>query len=199
MRPDSIISQIPDASRAMFNRCIRNKKELLVPKSLNPPVLIHTSRLVLRGGLMLSRQAPAVPVGIRLAWPLHYSFCKVLISLLLVAAVVRLEPSFAWTRSLVSSWVAALSWVLSENTCVLMQMAPDYDHLTLMQKVEVFEHAVNNTAGDDLAKLLWLKSPSSEVWNTGLFVHSLPFGTPLLSGWRAPWLLLTCGAHLCHN
>uniref|UniRef100_A0A8C4HK01 non-specific serine/threonine protein kinase n=1 Tax=Dicentrarchus labrax TaxID=13489 RepID=A0A8C4HK01_DICLA len=43
-------------------------------------------------------------------------------------------------------------------------MAPDYDHLTLMEKVEVFEHAVNNTAGDDLAKLLWLKSPSSEVW-----------------------------------
>lgn len=35
-----------------------------------------------------------------------------------------------------------------------MQMAPDYDHLTLMQKVEVFEHAVNNTAGDDLAKLM---------------------------------------------
>lgn len=51
--------------------------------------------------------------------------------------------------------------------CVLrldgVQMAPDYDHLTLMEKVEVFEHAVNNTAGDDLAKLLWLKSPSSEV------------------------------------
>ena len=44
-----------------------------------------------------------------------------------------------------------------------LQMAPDYDHLTLMEKVEVFEHAVNNTAGDDLAKLLWLKSPSSEV------------------------------------
>lgn len=50
-----------------------------------------------------------------------------------------------------------------QNGRVLMQMAPDYDHLTLMQKVEVFEHAVNNTAGDDLAKLLWLKSPSSEV------------------------------------
>lgn len=42
-------------------------------------------------------------------------------------------------------------------------MAPDYDHLTLMQKVEVFEHALKNTNGDDLAKLLWLKSPSSEV------------------------------------
>ncbi|MEQ2157411.1 hypothetical protein GOODEAATRI_001570 [Goodea atripinnis] len=46
---------------------------------------------------------------------------------------------------------------------IMLRMAPDYDHLTLMEKVEVFEHAVNNTAGDDLAKLLWLKSPSSEV------------------------------------
>lgn len=42
-------------------------------------------------------------------------------------------------------------------------MAPDYDHLTLMQKVEVFEHALEHTQGDDLAKILWYKSPSSEV------------------------------------
>jgi len=47
---------------------------------------------------------------------------------------------------------------------IMLRMAPDYDHLTLMQKVEVFEHALSNTNGDDLAKLLWLKSPSSEVW-----------------------------------
>lgn len=50
-----------------------------------------------------------------------------------------------------------------QTSSLVFQMAPDYDHLTLMEKVEVFEHAVNNTAGDDLAKLLWLKSPSSEV------------------------------------
>merc|ERR1712066_711850 len=42
--------------------------------------------------------------------------------------------------------------------------SPDYDHLPLMNKVEVFEHSLENTAGDDLAKLLLLKSPSSEVW-----------------------------------
>lgn len=42
-------------------------------------------------------------------------------------------------------------------------MAPEYDHLTQMQKVEVFEHAIEHTSGDDLAKVLWLKSPSSEV------------------------------------
>ncbi|XP_077998557.1 serine/threonine-protein kinase mTOR-like [Glandiceps talaboti] len=47
---------------------------------------------------------------------------------------------------------------------IMLRMAPDYDHLTLMQKVEVFEHALEHTKSDDLAKLLWLKSPSSEVW-----------------------------------
>lgn len=83
-----------------------------------------------------------------------------------------LTPSFSL---LVFTFVFAIKNLLSfclnwgwkslkslECNCVF-QMAPDYDHLTLMEKVEVFEHAVNNTAGDDLAKLLWLKSPSSEV------------------------------------
>ena len=45
-----------------------------------------------------------------------------------------------------------------------MQTSQDYDHLMLMQKVEVFEQAIDSTSGDDLAKVLWLKSPSSEVW-----------------------------------
>ncbi|KAL5013659.1 hypothetical protein ScPMuIL_007929 [Solemya velum] len=47
---------------------------------------------------------------------------------------------------------------------LMQRMSPDYDHLTLMQKVEVFEHALEHTQGDDLAKILWYKSPSSEVW-----------------------------------
>lgn len=47
---------------------------------------------------------------------------------------------------------------------IMMQMAPDYDHLTLMQKVEVFGYALDNTTGTDLYRVLWLKSKSSEVW-----------------------------------
>jgi FKBP12-rapamycin complex-associated protein len=47
---------------------------------------------------------------------------------------------------------------------LMLQTSSDYDHLMLMQKVEVFEQAINSTTGDDLAKVLWLKSPSSEVW-----------------------------------
>ena len=47
---------------------------------------------------------------------------------------------------------------------LMQRMTPDYDHLPLMNKVEVFEHALEHTQGDDLAKILLLKAPSSEVW-----------------------------------
>lgn len=53
---------------------------------------------------------------------------------------------------------------LNQEHRTMLNFAPDYDHLILMQKVEVFEYALGQTRGDDLAKLLWLKSPSSEVW-----------------------------------
>ena len=47
---------------------------------------------------------------------------------------------------------------------LMVRLAPDYQHLTLIQKVEVFEYALANTTGQDLAKVLWLKSQNAEVW-----------------------------------
>ena len=47
---------------------------------------------------------------------------------------------------------------------IMLQMAPDYDNLTLMQKVEVFSYAMDNNTGKDLFRVLWLKSKSSESW-----------------------------------
>lgn len=47
---------------------------------------------------------------------------------------------------------------------IMLQMAPDYDCLTLMQKVEVFGYALDNTTGQDLCRVLWLKSKSAESW-----------------------------------
>ncbi|KAJ6793513.1 serine/threonine-protein kinase TOR [Iris pallida] len=46
----------------------------------------------------------------------------------------------------------------------MQAFAPDYDRLPLIAKVEVFGHALENTEGNDLAKILWLKSRTSEVW-----------------------------------
>ena len=47
---------------------------------------------------------------------------------------------------------------------IMLQMAPDYEMLSLMQKVEVFSYAMDNTTGQDLYRVLWLKSKSSEAW-----------------------------------
>jgi serine/threonine-protein kinase mTOR len=43
-------------------------------------------------------------------------------------------------------------------------MAPDYEKLVLLQKIEVFEYVRENTTGQDLYRVLWLKSNDSEHW-----------------------------------
>ncbi|CAN6610146.1 serine/threonine-protein kinase Tor2p [Trichomonascus vanleenenianus] len=47
---------------------------------------------------------------------------------------------------------------------IMLQMAPEYDNLTHLQKIEVFTYALDNTRGQDLYRVLWLKSRSSEAW-----------------------------------
>ena len=48
----------------------------------------------------------------------------------------------------------------------MLRMAPDYDLLTVMQKVEVFTEALKRIPGqgNDLAEIFWLKSTNSEEW-----------------------------------
>ena len=48
----------------------------------------------------------------------------------------------------------------------MLKIAPDYDLLTVMQKVEVFTDALSRTTGkgNDLYEILWLKSTNSEEW-----------------------------------
>ncbi|XP_063386594.1 serine/threonine-protein kinase mTor-like [Cydia fagiglandana] len=53
---------------------------------------------------------------------------------------------------------------LNTEQQIMLRMASDFPKLMLMQKVEVFEHTLSQTPGNDLARLLWLKSPSAEAW-----------------------------------
>ena len=48
----------------------------------------------------------------------------------------------------------------------ILRIAPDFDQLTVMQKVEVFTDALKKTTGkgNDLYEILWLKSTNSEEW-----------------------------------
>lgn len=48
----------------------------------------------------------------------------------------------------------------------MMALAPNYDSLTSMQKVEIFTEALSRTngQGNDLYEVLWRKSTNSEEW-----------------------------------
>ncbi|KAK9666552.1 hypothetical protein RND81_14G193000 [Saponaria officinalis] len=53
---------------------------------------------------------------------------------------------------------------INQEHKLMVSFAPDYDHLPPISKVEAFEYALQNTDGNDLARILWLKSHTSEVW-----------------------------------
>jgi serine/threonine-protein kinase mTOR len=46
----------------------------------------------------------------------------------------------------------------------LVRLKGGHDKLTAIQKLEIFEHALKNTNGKDLHKILWYQSTSSESW-----------------------------------
>ncbi|XP_078434846.1 target of rapamycin [Wolffia australiana] len=53
---------------------------------------------------------------------------------------------------------------VNQELRIMQAFAPDYDRLPLIAKVEAFEHALQSTEGNDLSRVLWLKSRTSEVW-----------------------------------
>ena len=88
-------------------------------------------------------------------------------------AVIPLSPNsglIGWVpntdtlHALIREYREARKIPLNVEHRLMVAMAPDYEHLPLINKVEVFEHALASTPGDDLNKVLWLKSFSSEVW-----------------------------------
>ncbi len=54
--------------------------------------------------------------------------------------------------------------ILNFEHKIITKLAPDYEHLTPIQKVQIFELAIKNSCGDDLAKILWHKSLTAEKW-----------------------------------
>ena len=73
-------------------------------------------------------------------------------------------PNSDTLHQLIKEYRESRSIILNIEHRIMLQMAPDYDLLSLMQKVEVFSYAIDNTTGQDLYRVLWLKSKSSEAW-----------------------------------
>ncbi|EAS01249.1 phosphatidylinositol 3- and 4-kinase family protein (macronuclear) [Tetrahymena thermophila SB210] len=47
---------------------------------------------------------------------------------------------------------------------LMEQKCSNYSVLPLPNKVEIFRYIMENTKGEELKKILWLKSPNSEIW-----------------------------------
>ncbi|KAI3638087.1 hypothetical protein MIR68_003698 [Amoeboaphelidium protococcarum] len=73
-------------------------------------------------------------------------------------------PNCDTLHSLIRDYREGRKVLLNIEHRLMLQMAPDYDNLSLMQKIEVFQYALEQTTGQDLQKVLWLKSSSSESW-----------------------------------
>ena len=80
------------------------------------------------------------------------------------AGVVGWVPNTDTLHALIRDYRDSRKILLNIEHRLMVQVAPDYDMLTLIQKLEVFEMALENTAGQDLYRVLWLKSNDSEQW-----------------------------------
>ena len=73
-------------------------------------------------------------------------------------------PNCDTMHALIRDYREKKNIVLNIEHRLMLKYSPDYECLPLIQKVEVFQKALEESDGHDLANILWLKSPSSEFW-----------------------------------
>jgi FKBP12-rapamycin complex-associated protein len=80
--------------------------------------------------------------------------------------IVGWVPHTDTLHSLIRDYRSSKSIPLNLENRETMKIAPDYELLTVMQKVEVFIETLKRTTGkgSDLYEILWLKSANSEEW-----------------------------------
>jgi FKBP12-rapamycin complex-associated protein len=67
---------------------------------------------------------------------------------------------------------------------LIIQMADDaYYDLPLLHKVEVFQYALDNTTGQDLYRILWLRSRNSEAWLERRVTYTRSLGVNSMVGY----------------
>ena len=80
------------------------------------------------------------------------------------SGLIEWVPQCDTLHALVRDYRVPRSILLNVEHRLMLHFAPDLDNLTLLQKVEVFKHALAHTGGMDLYRVLWMKAPSSEAW-----------------------------------
>eukprot|EP00048_Salpingoeca_helianthica_P003613 m.68925 g.68925 ORF g.68925 m.68925 type:complete len:2501 (+) comp12804_c0_seq1:29-7531(+) len=78
--------------------------------------------------------------------------------------LIQWLPTCDTMHSLVRAHRDRIDKPLNLEVRLMAQFYPDYENLTLIQNVEVFQHALESTPGDDLAQVLWHQSGDAEAW-----------------------------------
>jgi FKBP12-rapamycin complex-associated protein len=74
-------------------------------------------------------------------------------------------PACDTLHDLIRSYRDSRKTLLDMEAKLITQAANNqFEKLPIMHKLEVFEYAISFTQGEDLAKILWLKSENSESW-----------------------------------
>jgi len=80
------------------------------------------------------------------------------------SGLIEWVPRCDTLHTLVRAYRQLTSVLLNLEHKLMLHFAPDLEHLTLLQRMEAFEHVLSNTEGMDLYRVLWMKAPSSETW-----------------------------------
>ncbi|KAI8877804.1 FAT-domain-containing protein [Backusella circina FSU 941] len=73
-------------------------------------------------------------------------------------------PDTDTLHALITEYRESKEIILNLETRLMFEMAPNYEQLGVIQKVEVFQAMLDRTGGLDLYQMLWLKSRNSEAW-----------------------------------
>ncbi|KAI9501402.1 phosphatidylinositol kinase- protein kinase tor1 [Coemansia sp. RSA 1358] len=80
------------------------------------------------------------------------------------SGLIGFYPNCETIHEIIRFYREAHNQPLNLEQRMALQFSPNYESLTVMQKVESFEYALSNTPGNDLQRAMWYKSPSAEVW-----------------------------------
>ncbi|KAI8799565.1 hypothetical protein BJ742DRAFT_749830 [Cladochytrium replicatum] len=90
----------------------------------------------------------------------HYS----VIPLSQNSGLIGWVPNLDTMHGLIKDYRKQLKIHLDLEYRLMNKMAANYEMLPLLGRVEVFEFALENTTGEDLRRILWLKSRNAEAW-----------------------------------
>ena len=81
-----------------------------------------------------------------------------------MAGLIGMVPNCDTLNQLIRDHRTQSSIIFNIETKQMEKMFEHYENIPLLNKVEVFSYAQEETQGEDLQRVLWLKSQDSELW-----------------------------------